>query len=323
MKTINLFAMLVALASVACSDPALGDTFGSGANTFNIEFVAIGNPNNSADTSGDPNPAGSVPYAYRISKYEISEQMFAKANAEGALGIIFSTRGPDKPVTHVGWNEAARFVNWLNESTHSMPAYKFAFQPGDAGYDPNDNIELWLPSDPGYDPNNLYRNSKARYFLPNIDEWYKAAYYDPNGGAYYDYPTGSNSPPTPVASGAAAGSAVYNQTQPTGPADITLAGGLSPYGTMGQGGNVYEWQETDFDYVNGPSSSTRVIRGGYWHQTSGIMTSSQRSAGIPSHTGVDTIGIRVASIAIPEPNTVALLVFGFILPWGRFRRVVH
>jgi hypothetical protein len=29
---------------------------------------------NPADTTGSPNPAGSVPYSYRIGKHEISEQ---------------------------------------------------------------------------------------------------------------------------------------------------------------------------------------------------------------------------------------------------------
>lgn len=41
-----------------------------------------------------------------------------------------------------------------------------------------------------------------------------------------------------------------DQTIAAGPADITLAGGLSPYGTMGQGGNVYEWMETEDDLAN-------------------------------------------------------------------------
>ena len=50
-----------------------------------------------------------------------------------------------------------------------------------------------------------------------------------------------------VASGVAAGTAVYNQP---GPADIFLAGGLSPYGTMAQGGNADEWEETELDLVN-------------------------------------------------------------------------
>ena len=113
----------------------------------------------------------------------------------GGLGITKDIRGPDKPATSVTWNEAARFVNWLNTSTGSTPAYKFAVQPGEVGYNANANIELWTISDAGYDPNNLYRNSLARYFLPSVDEWYKAAYYDPTSGVYYDYPTGSNSMP--------------------------------------------------------------------------------------------------------------------------------
>ena len=91
----------------------------------------------------------------------------------------------------------------------------------------------------------MFRNSLAKYFLPSVDEWYKAAYYDPTSGVYDLYPTGSNTAPTAVASGTAAGTAVFPADYC--PADITLAGGLSPYGTMGQGGNVYEWNETAFD----------------------------------------------------------------------------
>ncbi len=36
------------------------------------------------------------------------------------------------------------------------------------------------------------------------------------------------------------------------------AGGPSPYGTMGQGGNVIEWNETDPDFVNNSPSSLRL-----------------------------------------------------------------
>src|SRR5262245_27640883 len=89
------------------------DMFGSGANTFDIEFVTIGDAGNLADTTGSPSPAGSVAYHYRIGKFEISEQMIDKANALGGLGITKDTRGSDKPATNVSWNEAARFLNWL------------------------------------------------------------------------------------------------------------------------------------------------------------------------------------------------------------------
>ena len=191
-------------------------------------------------------------------------------------------------------------MNWLNTSTGSTPAYKFAIQPGEVGYSANANIELWTISDAGYNPNNLYRNSLARYFLPSVDEWYKAAYYDPTSGVYYDYPTGSDSAPTAVASGTAAGTAVYGQAFGTGPADITLAGGLSPYGTMGQGGNVFEWEETDFDLVNDSSSSARGVRGGSWsQQLHQLVVVEPDVSDVPTDEG-DFIGFRVASISLSQ-----------------------
>ena len=51
---------LATVASLAAPSYAAVVSFGSGANQFNMEFVTIGNPNNAADTTGAPNPAGAV-----------------------------------------------------------------------------------------------------------------------------------------------------------------------------------------------------------------------------------------------------------------------
>lgn len=303
-------AVLIVTAVVALSAtgaPVHADTFGSGANTFSIDFVTIGNPGNVDDVTGDPNPAGSVANIFRIGKYEISEQMVDKANTLGGFGIAKDTRGADKPATSVSWNEAARFINWLNTSAGSTPAYKFALQPGDVGYSAKyNNIQLWDPADDGYNPNNLYRNSQAKYFLPSMDEWYKAAYYDPTSGSYFDFPTGSDTEPTPMASGTAVGTAVYLRPFEQGPADITLAGGLSPYKTMGQGGNVSEWEETDYDLENGSFSSAPGVRGGGWfHNSLGLRSSFRGFYDDPSF-GDTIVGFRVASVAsVPEPTAIA------------------
>jgi formylglycine-generating enzyme len=299
MKRLTLVAVFT-LAVVHCQS-ARADSFGSGANAFDIDFVTIGNPGNAADTTGNPNPTGSVSYTYRIGKYEIPESMIAKANALGSLSITTSNRGANKPATLVSWNEAARFVNWLNVNAGSVPAYKFRVQPGQGGYTVNENILLWSPGDPGYDANNPYRNSRARYFLPSVAEWYKAAYYDPENGVYYNYPTGSNTIPTAVASGTAPGTAVFNQMFAPAPADYTLAGGLSPYGTMGQGGNVFEMHETDVDLVNDSVTSWRVARGGFWELSDFPMLATQRSDGPPNNGGSAT-GFRVASLAFDPPQ---------------------
>jgi hypothetical protein len=283
---------------------ASADSFGTGLNTFDIEFVHIGNPGNAADTASDPNPpapnpAGSVDYAYRMGKFEISEDMIEKANAEGGLGITKDTRGPDKPATRVNWFHAAKFVNWLNTSTGNTPAYNF---------DVGGNFQLWTPIDEGYDLTNPFRNSQAKYFLPSTHEWYKAAYYDPTSDSYFDYPTGSNIAPTPVASGTAPGTAVFDQLVVQGPADITLAGGLSPFGTMAQGGNAFEWEETEFDLVNDSVLSARGVRGGLWLSVSGVLLSTTRGGDLPSSV-FSAFAFRVAS-KVPEPNSLLLVALG-------------
>ncbi len=133
--------VLLLLATLLLATSAnYADTFGSGVNSFTIDFVTIGSPGNPADTTGDPNPAGSMPYTYRIGKYEVPEDAVRKANTLGGLGITLDSRGPNKPATSISWFEAAMFVNWLNTSSGSTPAYKF---------DSAGNFQLWAAGDPG------------------------------------------------------------------------------------------------------------------------------------------------------------------------------
>jgi formylglycine-generating enzyme required for sulfatase activity len=258
---------------------------------------------------------------YRIGQYEVSREMVTKASVEGNLGLVlhpmdFVTSGvrAGMPATGVTWNEAARFVNWLNTSKGFAPAYNFSMQPGDVGYEPNQNIELWDASAPGFNATNPYRNDLAHYFLPSVDEWYKAAYYDPNSGEYFDFPTASDSAPMAVASGTAPGTAVYRQAFTEGPADITEAGGLSDYGVMGLGGNVWEWEETEWDLLNNDGSSVRGIRGGSYNtlgsRASFQLSSSARNTGafggLHPTSEEFWVGFRVASNSIPEPNSAIL-----------------
>ena len=298
LRTVATIISLVTISQVAQAEAV---TFVSGANQFSIEFAHIGNAGNEPDTTGNPDLVGLVAYEYKIGKYEISERMIDAANALGALGISKDTLGPDKPATRVSWFEAAQFVNWLNTSTGNAPAYKF---------DASGNFQLWAPSDPGYDATNLFRNARAKYFLPSADEWYKAAFYDPAAGKYWDFPNGSDTAPLPVASGTAPNTAVYNAA---GPADVTLAGGPSPFGTVGQAGNVKEWEETTLDLINDRLDEERGFRGAAWFSIAdGVspqgnpieLSSYGRNYGPPFGEGASG-GFRIAS-AVPEPPTVAL-----------------
>jgi len=295
-------ALMVLVASLT-ADLCRGDTFGTGSNTFVIYFTTIGNPGNPPDTTGKPSPTGSVQYTYRIGTYEISEQMIDKANALGGLGITKQTFGPDKPATAITWFEAAKFVNWLDTSSGFMPAYRF---------DASGDFQLWQPADPGYDSANQFRNRFAKYVLPSVDEWYKAAYYDPVAGNYYDYPTGSDFAPLPVSSGSDPGTAVYLQGH--GPADIYQAGGASPYDTVAQGGNVSEWNETVIAAAaqSSPNLSARGFRGGDFFNGASAMLSSHGSDTAPANE-FGNVGFRVASVSVvsvPEPSTASSFLVG-------------
>lgn len=230
-----------------------------------------------------PGRFGAVAYEYRIGKHEISRDMILKANRLGQLGINLKEVAPagsrqpdDQPATGVSWFEAARFVNWLNTSRGYPPAYKFTFAPGRPGYSPSIGpLQKWTSGEPGFNPANPWRNARAVYFLPDEHEWYKAAYYDPTSRAFRAYPTASDVQPSSVLAGTEAGTAVYTSSPvrvrpgtpvvsgPMTPASIYAAGGLSAFGTMGQGGNAREWVESNFDLQLG-EAGPRTLKGGYW-----------------------------------------------------------
>ena len=295
-----LLLTLLALGCQSASAQLVTESFGSGDNAFTMDFVTIGNPNNAADTTGDPNPVGSVAYTYNLGKYEVSRDMITKANSEGSLGITMSDltssggNGVNRPATGISWYEAARYVNWLNTSTGGTAAYKFS----------GSTFQLWSEGDAGYNANNMFRNSLAKYVIASRDEWYKGAYGSPDG-TWYNFPTGTDSKPSAVAGGTDPNTAVYGGQ--AGPADITNAGGLSSYATMGQGGNVWEWNETAYDGTNNTAGENGELRGGSWGINSNFLDASIRNVFDPS-LEYSFFGFRVASV--PEPSTGLLVLLG-------------
>jgi formylglycine-generating enzyme required for sulfatase activity len=280
------------------------ENFGTGVNSFSIDFVTIGNPNNATDATG----YGSVAYTYNMGKYEVSREMIDKANAAGGLGITlqdmtnYSGNGANKPATGVNWYEAAKFVNWLNTSTGGQAAYKF---------DGSGKFQLWSSTDAGYNAANQFRNSLAKYVIASTDEWYKASYGSPNG-IWYNYPTGSNTAPTPVGGGTDVNTAVYNRYDwESTTADIFDAGGLSAYGTMAQGGNVWEWNESAFDGHNDMSDKMRDLRGGSWGYGGELAMNASTVSPHDPNVEEPSIGFRVASTSsVPEPSALSLLAVG-------------
>ena len=295
---------------------AEADTFGTGANGFTLDFVPIGNAGNGNDAGAGggsySSPYGGVAYDYRMGVNEISQAAIDKAVAGGLTGMPAGSWTGNQPSASINWYQAAAFTNWLNTSTGHVAAYQL--NPALT------SLTLWSSGDAWQaGGENLYRNKNAYYFLPSENEWYKAAYQKNDGVTpnYWDYPTGSNSAPTAVLSGTGAGTAVYNNRYETGPASVFSDGGLSAYGTMGQGGNVYEWMETASDGINNSSSEFRGLRGGNWYNDSEYdLRSSNRYNGSPTYS-VDDVGFRVASV--PEPSAAMLMISAGMLALARRR----
>src|SRR5262249_51776446 len=90
----------------------------------------------------------------------------------------------DKPVISVSWGDAARFCNWLHNG-----------QP--TGAEDSTTTEDGAYTLNGDETAGVTRNSGAIWFIPNEDEWYKAAYHKNDGvtGNYWDYPTRTDTRP--------------------------------------------------------------------------------------------------------------------------------
>ncbi len=209
------------------------------------ETVPVGGPANKADTTG----FGAVAYAYKIGKYEVTNAEFAaflnavnKTNTHKLYDARMAseyggiTRGGDagsytyavkdgwgkKPVNYVTWESAVRYTNWLSNGQGKGDT--------EAGsYTINDG-KVTVP-----DHAKLAAGKETRWVLPSEDEWYKAAYYDPNkpGGAdYWKYPAKSDDEPA----------ANINTNAPSDGGFHAKA--VSPYGTYDQGGNMWEYNDS-------------------------------------------------------------------------------
>lgn len=224
----------------------------------------------------------------------------------GAPGSYFYFVDPllaDQPMTFVSFHSALRFANWL----HNGQAVG-AQGPGTT----EDGAYTLL----GSNPTGVTRNPGAQFALPSEDEWYKAAYHAP-GGAYYDYPAGSDIVLDCVLPGADTGNAAncWPATSPAGAFTDVASYSLSPspWGTYDQAGNVMEW--TELIDITGLQRGTF---GGSWAEPASQSASTAFPVDFPTSTSTDFVGFRV----VPEPGRGMLLAagLGMLIALARHRR---
>jgi formylglycine-generating enzyme required for sulfatase activity len=182
-------------------------------NTFS-SFVGINDIGNDDDPAMQ-NSIGQVSYEYRIMLHQVTNSEYAnflnvvdasgldthKLYPTGAnivtnkrAGIIFNSSNSvgnkytiktnflNKPVNYVTWKNAAMMANWLNNGSGTNSSL----------YTGVYNLNLSSA--------NIVRNNNYLYAIPNENEWYKAAFYDPAITGYWKYATKSNTPPCAVGS---------------------------------------------------------------------------------------------------------------------------
>ena len=251
-----------------------------------LSWAAVGRPGNAPDTevmAADRTTGyGSVPYAYDIGQYLITNAQYAAflnsvatksdpfllyhpcmpvaacyqagsgITRDGAPGNytyrVESGRGL-RPVNYVNLFDALRFANWMNNGQGSASTETGAYTLRGGTPVPTNAL-------------NLRRNRGAKIALSSEDEWYKAAYYDGRRNVYYDYPASTNAEmkctmpgSTPNTANCGLVTAANNPDNPGLPSaagwpfgDVTDVGAysrsVSPWGAYDMGGNLFQWTDT-------------------------------------------------------------------------------
>ena len=328
-KSIVSFALLPRVVFMFGMAALLGSLAAPAHAQVTIDWVTVGDPGNTADTTGDPNPAGAVATSFQIMKYEFTNQQYTdflnsvaatdtyslynanmdsdarggitQSGASGSFTYSVKTNMGDKPVNFVSWFDAARVSNWLmngGTSSSSTETGAYTLNGATSGNAPA-------------------VSSGATFYIPTENQQYKAAYYKGGGtdAGYWNYATQSDTAPTAVTADStgigSAGStgnfvnynrgAVWNSQQDGNVTTVGTNGGPSAYGAFDMSGNVSEWND-----LTGSADSSRGLRGGNWSSGPFGLSVSRRFTVAPSSES-EYDGFRLASpVPVPEPSTCVM-----------------
>lgn len=343
--------VLVALVALAAS--------AARADLLTYQTVVVGNPGNANDSTG----YGAVGYLYEIGKYDVTIGQYTvflnavaktdtyglyntnmgtnlnvagitRSGASGAYTYSVMNNGgasANRPITYVSWFDAARFANWM--ANGQPTGAQNATTTEDGAYALNGATSGNAPAKNAINPNS---GRGPALWVPTENEWYKAAYYQPQaaGGPsdnYWSFATRSDSAPGNTVGSSANQANYYVGVYPNG--SYALGGGVYStsqnyltdvgaftgsqgfYGTFDQSGLVYQWND-----LSGASAATRGVRGSDWSYYGGSfdLSSSYRNTMTTSNETY-YVGFRLA--AVPEPSTWSMTLLGCAcLAWRVARR---
>lgn len=316
-------ATLALASSSLLAEPA-PETLAVNSNSLlDFKLLPVDHPGNSADANG----LGKVDTNFLIAKFDTTAEQYCaflnavettvahgfyhpemgsdpavkcitRSLAEDGLHFVYSIiddRGT-LPITYASWIDAVCFCNWLHHDSPTGDAvtdevlYDGAYRFSKNGEE--QVIELM--------PN-------ARYFLPNKNQFHKAAFYRSAIHTYWNYPTMALAPFAPgntISSSPNEANYFYtsyfwgNSHSSKGPLYITPVGSFSgsagPFGSYDMGANVKNWS-SDFD-----EDGNALAEGGSWKTTYEMLRNDAPETSLDPTMGYDDVGFRIAA---PAPVT--------------------
>ena len=294
------------------------------------------------ETSMNVNGRGRVDYEYRMSTLEVTSgqwleflntysmsatppRLFSNRNPVYWGGGVDGTySGPGRrfilnpnipnasllPVASISFDMSMLYCNWLHNGKGTSPS---AIATG--AYDTTvipDGIDI---------PQSLYplRSPDARFWIPSLDEWIKAAHFDPNRygegqSGWWTYRNRSEEPGTPGPPGLGTTSAGW-EGDSFGEWRIPLGSytdQMSPWGLLDTSGATAEWIEeiagvdpsqTDERWTMGPSAGGTPLALPFYERISFAFPENASGAALS--------GLRIASV-VPAPGGVAIMMFGAV-----------
>lgn len=293
--------------------------------------VTIANPSNENDpTTG----FGRVDYVYKMGKYHVTIGQYTeflnavattdtyslynsnmtnlinvagirRTGAQGSYSYsVMDNDGSsaDRPITSITWFNAARFANWM--SNGQPTGLQISTTTENGVYNLNGAISGASIAKNTTNPNT---DAAPLFYIPEENEWYKAAFYDAGAQAYYRFATQSNDIPGNTA-GSSTNQANFISDETGYPIThsfsfstsvnyLTNVGAFtnsgSYYGTFDQNGNAWEWTTK-----NQGGHLSLPLRGGAYTSSPFVLASSYSLYTLLNIISPN-VGMRLAS-----PNSI-------------------
>ncbi len=312
-----------------------------------VEFSVIGAPGNAAFAS-DLRPSwypvqqrGRVDYTFALARTEVTTaQWIDFVNAFSTRGGAYTqfaqpirwgaradptysgpglrwqlnpnlANAPETPVWGISWREAAMYCNWLQNGRTSDPASLThgAYDTSTFGYPDNNFFNGFTDQ--------VTRSPGAQFWIPNLDEWIKGAFYDQQQSKWWLSHYGSDTRPVYGYPGDPGAQSSAGLPYASGSSDyfipLTAYGTQSPFGLLSTSGGPDEWLEDAVGVADstGLPGYRLVYQGGgdpAFDENVDLIFRAGLSGELPG-TGYSQ-SVRIAS-AIPGPGALVIILVGF------------